>query len=194
MDKAEIIAALWRDLLEKDDRTSPAEASDTDNRKGVMPNEPDDAQIPGPYATSPGVTAGASAPEPSEDKRISELEALLQEDDTPVRITPEGKVVRIDGFSPSAAVRKKFSLTVDDLIAARAEGRSEGLREAAHVAKAHKGAAKRKRAENQGLKNSMRFASDEAKAEIWAEERGEDIAAEIIERSILALANQEPTP
>ena len=28
MDKAEIIAALWRDLLEKDDRTSPAEYPD----------------------------------------------------------------------------------------------------------------------------------------------------------------------
>jgi cell division septum initiation protein DivIVA len=64
---------------------------------------------------------------------------------------------------------------------------------AAKVARDHKGAAKRKRAENQGLKNSMRFASDEAKAEIWAEERGEDIAAEIIERSILSLIPKETT-
>lgn len=55
----------------------------------------------------------------------------------------------------------------------------------AQVAKAHKGSAKKKR----GLLGE-RYNSAGAMDEIYAEERGEDIAAEIIEREIRALTGQ----
>lgn len=58
------------------------------------------------------------------------------------------------------------------------------IRECAAVARAHKGSY----AKRPNYKSQMRAAADEAVAEIRAEERGEDIAAEIIERAILALA------
>ena len=90
----------------------------------------------------------------------------------------------------AAQMQRAVSARECDYILKLNAARAEALEEAAKVAKDHNGAAKRKRAENMVLRSSMRFASDEARAEIFAEERGEDIAAEIIEREIRALANQ----
>ena len=62
------------------------------------------------------------------------------------------------------------------------------LQQAAEVAKAHKGSAAKKRIAR-GQRLSM--VDEAAWPEITAEERGEDIAAEMIEAAILALAEPE---
>lgn len=73
-----------------------------------------------------------------------------------------------------------------DALRSQLESMREAEREAcAQVAEAHKGAAAKKR---RTRPNIVKFASDEAKVEIFAEERGEDIAAEIIARNIRARA------
>jgi hypothetical protein len=184
MDKAEIIAALWRDLLEKDDRTSPAEYPDM----ALITRDEFEAAILAALSSP----AQASAPEPSDlaEKDYGTpifdavWEAIKQWDldrgDYP------GATSNRSSYAGATGTDVQTILNVVNPFVTAA--RREGLREAAQVAKAHKGAAKRKRAENMGLRNSMRFASDEARAEIFAEERGEDIAAEIIEREIRALA------
>lgn len=61
----------------------------------------------------------------------------------------------------------------------------EVLELAAKVADRHKGAAERSRRAKKA--HTYKFASDEARMEIAAEERGEDIAAEIIAREIRKL-------
>ena len=71
---------------------------------------------------------------------------------------------------------------------ASAQGRQEGFSEAqewaVEVADGHKGSAQRKR-----LARGLRLANlpDHAQAEVVAEERGEDIASEVIAREIRAL-------
>lgn len=64
------------------------------------------------------------------------------------------------------------------------QGRLAGLKEAAAVAKAHKGSAAKKRRER-GIKLSSM--EEWQQQEVIAEERGEDIAADIITRAIRAL-------
>lgn len=77
------------------------------------------------------------------------------------------------------------------LQSARQQGAEEERERCAQVAKAHKGNAAKKR----GTIKQTPFQSDEEheamRNEIYAEERGEDIAAEMIEAAIRAL---EPTP
>lgn len=88
------------------------------------------------------------------------------------------------GGSYPAKVNELASL----LQSVRAEGRQEGFaaarERAARVASDHKGAAQRKR-----HARGQRLASlpDYAQAEVEAEERGEDIASEVIAREIRAL-------
>lgn len=64
------------------------------------------------------------------------------------------------------------------------DGRGEALEEAAKIADAHKGSY----AKRPAYKQIMRSASEEDKLEIRAEERGEDIAAEMIARAIRGLS------
>lgn len=61
------------------------------------------------------------------------------------------------------------------------------IRECAAIAKAHKSSYRKK----PNYKQFYKGASDEARLEIQAEERGEDIASEIIERTILALTSPD---
>jgi hypothetical protein len=64
--------------------------------------------------------------------------------------------------------------------------RQAGREEAAAIARAHRGSAARRRDE---LGGTLRYMLPAAVATIQAEERGEDIAAEVIERAILALGD-----
>ena len=77
-----------------------------------------------------------------------------------------------------------------DMLAALAACRpiieAQALDKAAQVARNQRDDAIRARQKPRRA-HSMKFASDEAKAEIWAEERGEKIASEMIEKAILAL-------
>ena len=79
---------------------------------------------------------------------------------------------------------------VDDaravLTACRPIIEAQALDKAAQVARNQRDDAIRARQKPRRA-HSMKFASDEAKAEIWAEERGEKIASEMIEKAILAL-------
>ena len=127
------------------------------------------------------------------DEMISELRSQTKTADAALSAERE-KVDEWKQKAESAAqMQRAVSARECDYIRKLNAARADALEEAAKVAKDHKGAAKRKRAGNMGLRNSMRFASDEARAEIWAEERGEDIAAEIIERAIRALIPKETT-
>ena len=77
----------------------------------------------------------------------------------------------------------------DQLDKAHALGRREGMEEAADIADAHKGGAAKKRLEH-GQRLSTIF-PEEARAAIEDEERGEDIAADIIARTIRAAIEKE---
>jgi hypothetical protein len=77
---------------------------------------------------------------------------------------------------------------VRSLRSALAKCREETVAECAKVALGHKGRAAQER-RTKTLKHSHRFMSEEMYAEIQAEERGEDIAAEEIAKAIRALAS-----
>lgn len=69
--------------------------------------------------------------------------------------------------------------------------REATIEECAAIAKAHKGSYRKK----SNYKQFYKGASSEARLEIQAEERGEDIASEVIERTIRALSTTgEPKP
>ena len=88
------------------------------------------------------------------------------------------------------ALRPDIQTAVQPLIdEARAEGYAAGLEAAAIVADQHRGsAAKARLAKDQPL---GRIDDDGLVVEIRAEERGEDIAAEIIAKAIRALGKEE---
>lgn len=86
---------------------------------------------------------------------------------------------------------REAAATIERLASAHEQGRRKGIEMAAKVADGHKGlAAAQRRAKT--LKTSYRFASDEAKLEIQAEERGEDVASEEIAAAIRALSSAPP--
>jgi hypothetical protein len=95
-----------------------------------------------------------------------------------------------DKIGPGEAADDILALpAIRDRMAERDAIRAAALEEAAKVAAAHKGSAARKR-----LARGQRLSSfdDDAAMTIATEERGEGIAAEIIERSIRALIPAAP--
>lgn len=75
-----------------------------------------------------------------------------------------------------------MNITEDQLAEYERRERARTIEECAQIADAHKGQARKAR-EKSGYKTP-----DEALAEIWAEERGEDIAAEEISNKIRGLS------
>lgn len=77
------------------------------------------------------------------------------------------------------------------LQAAHERGRREGMEEAARVAEGHKGSAAKKRGKIKPITFSSHDEHIAMVTEIHAEERGEDIASELIANAIRTLATKE---
>lgn len=88
-------------------------------------------------------------------------------------------------MAPHVMAGLSFDEAAKAVLADDEQVRQATIRECAAIAKAHKGAAARARRE----KGKSLHLGVDGYDEIVSEERGEDIAAEIIERAILALAS-----